>query len=282
MKSRFELLDIYHNFAKMVETQFSKRIEAFCSDNALEYTQNVFQNILKHYSTAPHLSCLSNSQQNGRAERKLRHILDTVHALLLSSLVPTHFLGEATLTTVYTMNRLPTPILANCTPHERMFDTSPHLPLIRVFGSACFVLLQSHERTKLEPRFWLCCYLGYGVEQKGYRCHDHVSHRLRIFHHVVFWEYKLFHEVGKFCMLPFPPFTTLLETPLSPSTTSDIFSELSSLKPHLSDAHNATLLESPDSGHSEAPTHTPPLELRRSTLVKSLPSHLQNFHCFHA
>jgi hypothetical protein len=37
MKSRFELLDIYHNFAKMVESEFSKRIKVFRSDNALEY-----------------------------------------------------------------------------------------------------------------------------------------------------------------------------------------------------------------------------------------------------
>jgi hypothetical protein len=38
MKSRSELLDIYRNFTKMVETQFSKRIKAFRSNNALEYT----------------------------------------------------------------------------------------------------------------------------------------------------------------------------------------------------------------------------------------------------
>ena len=38
MKSRSEILPIYNNFAKMVETQFSKRIKTFRSDNALEYT----------------------------------------------------------------------------------------------------------------------------------------------------------------------------------------------------------------------------------------------------
>jgi hypothetical protein len=43
MKSRSELLDIYRNFAKMVETQFSKRIKAFRSDNALEYTHRLFK-----------------------------------------------------------------------------------------------------------------------------------------------------------------------------------------------------------------------------------------------
>jgi hypothetical protein len=282
MKSRSELLDIYRNFAKMVETHFSKRIKAFRSDNALEYTQQAFQNILKHYGTAPHLSCPGTSQQNGRAEHKLRHILDTVRALLLSSLVPTPFWGEATVTAVYTINRLPTPILAHCTPHERLFGSSPTYHQLRVFGSACFVLLQPHERTKLEPRSRLCCFLGYGVEQKGYRCYDPVSHRLCISRHVVFCEHKLFHEVGKFCMPSFPPFTTLLEPPLSHSTSGDICPESSSFEPQSSNAHDVATLESLDSAPSEAPAHTFPPALRLSTRVKSLPSHLQDFHCFHA
>ena len=38
MKSRSEILTIYSNFAKMVETQFSKRIKTFRSDNAIKYT----------------------------------------------------------------------------------------------------------------------------------------------------------------------------------------------------------------------------------------------------
>ena len=37
MKYRSELLQVYSNFAKMVETHFSKRIKIFQSDNALEY-----------------------------------------------------------------------------------------------------------------------------------------------------------------------------------------------------------------------------------------------------
>ena len=42
MKHHSELLQIYSNFAKMVETQFSKRIKIFESDNAFEYTQYAF------------------------------------------------------------------------------------------------------------------------------------------------------------------------------------------------------------------------------------------------
>ena len=91
MKSRSEILPIYSNFAKMVETQFSKRIKTFRSDNALEYTQYTFQALLHSYGTVHHLTCPSTSQQNGQAERKLRHILDTVCALLLSTKVPVPF-----------------------------------------------------------------------------------------------------------------------------------------------------------------------------------------------
>ena len=42
MKSCSKLLPIFSNFAKMVETQFSKRIKNFQFDNALEYTQYAF------------------------------------------------------------------------------------------------------------------------------------------------------------------------------------------------------------------------------------------------
>ena len=53
MKYRSELLQVYFNFAKMVETQFSKRIKIFRSDNALEYTQYAFQAVLHSYGTVP-------------------------------------------------------------------------------------------------------------------------------------------------------------------------------------------------------------------------------------
>ena len=67
------------------------------------------------------------------------------------------------------------------------------------FGSACFVLLQSHEHNKLEPQSRLCCFLGYGETQKGYWCYDPVFHHLRISCNVVFWERRLFVKLFHFC-----------------------------------------------------------------------------------
>ena len=113
MKSRSEILPIYSNFAKMVETQFSKRIKTFRSDNTLEYTQYAFQALLHSYGIVHHLTCPGTSQQNGRAERKLLHILDTVHALLLSAKVPVPFWGEVALHVVQAINRIPSTVIHN-------------------------------------------------------------------------------------------------------------------------------------------------------------------------
>ena len=141
---------------------------------------------------AHHLTCPGTSQQNGRAEQKLRHILDTVRALLLSAKVPTPFWGEAALHTIHAINRIPSLVIHNRTPYECLFGSPPDYHHLRSFGSACFVLLQPHEHNKLEPRSRLCFFLVYGETQKGYRCYDPVSHRLRVSRNVVFWEHRSF------------------------------------------------------------------------------------------
>ena len=69
MKYGSELLQVYSNFAKMVETQFSKCIKIFRFDNALKYIQYAFDlimllstfNILHSYGTVHQLTCPSTS-----------------------------------------------------------------------------------------------------------------------------------------------------------------------------------------------------------------------------
>ena len=138
MKHCFELLQVYFNFAKMVETQFSKCIKIFRYDNALEYTQYAFQAVLHSYGTVHQLTCQGTSQQNGRAERKLRHILDIVRAFFLSAKVPAPFWSKAA---VHAINRIPSPVIQNQTPYECLFGLSPDYHHLRSFDFSCFVLL---------------------------------------------------------------------------------------------------------------------------------------------
>lgn len=218
MRQRSELPTIYIQFAQMIHTQFSCTIQTLRTDNALEYRDSSLLNFLSDQGTIVQRSCPYTSQQNGRAERKHRHILDTVRALLLSASCPDRFWGEAALTAVYTINRVPSSVLANISPFEKLFNKSPDYTLLRPFGCVSFVLLPPPERNKLEPRARLCCFLGYGVEHKGYRCWDPISNRLRISRHVTFWEHTMFATMSTF-RTPFDLSSSLF-TSSSPSLFS--------------------------------------------------------------
>ena len=75
--------------------------------------------------------------------------LDTIRAFLISSSCPEILWGEAALTAVYTINHIPSPIIGNVSPFERLRNHPPNYHMLKMVGNACFVLLQPHEYTKL-------------------------------------------------------------------------------------------------------------------------------------
>lgn len=92
---------------------------------------------------------------------------------------------------------------------------------LKVFGSTCFVLLNNNEWTKLSPKSILCVFLGYGIEQKGYRCYDPKSNRLRISRNVTFHEQIPFYTLPAFAPAtntspPIDPFPDLFPSEQSP------------------------------------------------------------------
>ncbi|XP_070011260.1 uncharacterized protein [Nicotiana sylvestris] len=60
-----------------------------------------------------HTSCPYTPQQNGVAERKNRHIIESPRTLLIESHVPLHFWGDVVLTVCYLVNRMPSSPIQN-------------------------------------------------------------------------------------------------------------------------------------------------------------------------
>ena len=181
-------------------------------------------------------------------------------------------------------------VIQNTTPYERLFGTAPNYSLLKVFGCVCFVLLQPHKCTKLQPRFQLCCFLGYGLEEKGYRCYDPVAKGLRVSQHMVFWEHKMFYSLPSFFAGNFnsqaDPLPNLF--PEIPSPSAESVTRISDESPPAdptsdeSPIADPTFDESPLSASATNPVNTIALEPRRSHRVSTLSSHLHDFHCFSA
>ena len=119
------------------------------------------------------------------------------------------------------------------------------------------------------------------MSQNGFRYYDPISHRLRLSHHVEFWEHR--------------PFTSLQQFPASSSSESLIFTDLFlPLYPDLMEDSSTSAASSDDSSPVLSPAYDPPgldpvvppspkssvgPELRRSTWVSIPPPYLTDYHC---
>ena len=113
------------------------KIKVFRSSSWGEYISAAFRTLLASthfiYKALSQRSCPHTPQQNGVAERKHRHILETARSLLLSASVPSQFLAEALLTAVSFLNRIPSSVISGLSLFERKFATPPDYEELRVY-----------------------------------------------------------------------------------------------------------------------------------------------------
>ncbi|KAL3326682.1 hypothetical protein AABB24_037395 [Solanum stoloniferum] len=189
MKDRSELFSIFKSFFAEIQNQFGVSICTFRSYNALEYLSSQFQEFMTHKSIIHQTTFPYTPQQNGVAERKNRHLIETARTLLLESNVPQRFGGDAVLSSCYLINRMPSSSIQNQIPHSILFPQSHLYPIPpRVFGSTCFVHNLTPGKDKLAPRALKCVFLGYSRVQKGYHCYSHDLHRYLMSADVTFFE----------------------------------------------------------------------------------------------
>ena len=112
------MFQVFHNFQALVEHQFDIKILVVQSDWHGEYEKldSFFQQIgISHNASCPHAH-----QQSRFTKRKHRHIVEVGLALLAAASMPLKFWDEAFLTAVRLTNILPTRVINNETPTERL------------------------------------------------------------------------------------------------------------------------------------------------------------------
>ena len=179
---------IFKQFQTLVEVQFSCKIKTFQSDGGSEFTSNQFQSHLHTSGIRHQMSCPYTPSQNGRAERKHRHITETGLALLFHSQVPLSHWVDAFSTAVFTINRLPSPILDSLSPYETLFGKPPVYAEFHPFGCRVFPCLRDYAPHKFAPRSTACIFLGYSMSHRGFRCLDPSTQRIYITRHARFDE----------------------------------------------------------------------------------------------
>lgn len=198
LKEKSEVEGTIREFIKFCNTLFGSNPKVIRSDRGGEYTGKRLQDYLKSEGIQVQFTTPYSPQQNGKAERKNRTLVEMSRCLLIDADLPKSFWGEAVSTANYIQNRVLTRATKQ-TPYELWYGKKPDVSNLHIFGSKCFVHIPSEKRQKLDSTANQMIFLGYDANSKGYRCYDASKNKVVVSRDVRFTEVEL-----RDCSMDFP------------------------------------------------------------------------------
>lgn len=255
------------------------------SDNALEFDDEPCRDFFSKNGIIHQTSCVKRPQQNTRAERKYRHVLEMSRTRRFQAALPLIYWGDCVMTIAYVINRLTVLDLKNKTHYEVLYKKIPEYKHLKVTGCLAFACNLEHSTQKFNPRGVRCVFMGYSPTQKGYKLLNFLTMQMFVSRDALFHENVFpFHEKNEQTyMHPVPnpnPGTTKpiyddewfsddeLEQPITHPPDS----------PNISSPHTNTSPNTPVSNtYPITQTPTPPPVLRRTTININRPRWMQDY-----
>jgi transposase InsO family protein len=155
-----------------MERQTGNKLKCMQSDGGKEYVNNTIKNYCQENGIIHQVSIKYTPQQNSRAERLNRTLLEKLRCLLWSTGCPQELFNviwkEALHTANFLRNVSPTTRNGNKIPHEKFWNFRPDLSRLRVFGCEAFAQVPREERNeKLDKRSIRSVMMGYEPDTKG-------------------------------------------------------------------------------------------------------------------
>lgn len=171
LRNKSEAADNIKDYVRWVENVFGRKPRVVRSDGGGEFLNNELRGFYKAEGIQLQYTTAYSPQQNGVAERKNRSLGEMATCMLVDAGLEKRFWGEAILTATYLQNRLPSRSIGK-TPYELWWGRKPDLSHLRVFGSEAFVHVPDTKRKKMDSKARKLTFIGYAIEQKGYRFVD--------------------------------------------------------------------------------------------------------------
>ena len=149
-------------FMAMVKNQYSTNIKEWMSDAGGEYKSDTFLKTLKDAGIKILQSAPHTPQQNGRAERFMRTIMDKAQAMRLEACLPDSWWEFAVLHALHCYNRTPLCRLKWQTPYTILNGQIPDISHLKVFGCGTYVHIPKDRCVNaLAPKSELMVYIGH-------------------------------------------------------------------------------------------------------------------------
>lgn len=150
--TKCQVLELIRRFLVYVDTHFERKIKFIRSDHGSEFIQKACEALFHEKGIVHQKSVVDRPQQNGRVERKYRHLIETSRALRIHANLPIKFWGDCLLAATYLINKMPTLILKWDTPFELIFNDKPSYDELRVIGCLCYANMSITHKDKFRVK----------------------------------------------------------------------------------------------------------------------------------
>jgi len=226
IKSKSEVPRKFEQYRNLNENKHEAKMRVFKSDNGGEYMEKGFRESLKDHGIEHRRSCPRCPEQNGRAERLNRTLLNMTRCMLVESGAPKALWAEALNTACFVKNRCPTRALGGAIPlalWENREIRSKDLTGLKVFG--CKVWTHAEGADKVEGTGEEGVFVGYDEETEyGIRVYSLRRGRIVVRSHGIFEEnvfpFKLARERGQISHAPPATYYDWMPNPYSTAATN--------------------------------------------------------------
>ena len=187
-KSKDEVFQRFKEFKYSVEKETGYEIKCLRSDNGGEYKSANFETFLRDNGIKHECAVPKTPEQNIKAERMNRTLVEAVRTMLTDAHLPKIFWAEAISTAVYLRNRSPTTAVTGKTPFEALTGKKPNVQNLKIFGCLAYSHVAKDKRQKLDVKSNKCIFLGYECNVKGYRLYDVNKKKVFVSRDVIFNE----------------------------------------------------------------------------------------------
>ena len=126
------------------------------------------------------------------SEMMNKTIMERARCRRLHAGLPLQFWVDDVDTAVYLINRGPSSSLDGGIPEEAWTGKKVNYSFLKPFVCEAFVYINKENRTKLEEKSKKCTFIGYGVNDFGYRLYDYENHKIIGRRDVIFNEKVLY------------------------------------------------------------------------------------------
>nr|GFA12917.1 putative ribonuclease H-like domain-containing protein [Tanacetum cinerariifolium] len=152
LRSKDEAPDFIIKFLKMIQLRLKTIVRQIRIDNGTKFVNQTLREYYEKVGISHETSIAHSPRQNGAVERRDCTLIEATRTMLIYAKASLFLWAKLVPTVCYTKNRSIIRLRYDKIPYELLHDKLPDLSFFHVFGALCYLITDSENLSKLQPK----------------------------------------------------------------------------------------------------------------------------------